>query len=73
MECDLNGLQRIRYVNGHVDILYSYDVSFAVQYMYISFTEETDFGVYILRLEGSDDEINMTYTADQFHPTRHPG
>ena len=33
-ECDLNGFQSIRYVNGHVDILYSYDVSFAVQYMY---------------------------------------
>ena len=32
MECDLNGNQSIRYVNGHVDILYSYDVSFAVQY-----------------------------------------
>ena len=32
MECDLNGFQSIRYVNGHVDILYSYDVSFAVQY-----------------------------------------
>ena len=33
MECDLNGFQRIRYVNGHVDILlYSYDISFAVQY-----------------------------------------
>ena len=29
MECDLNGFQRIRYVNGHVDIFYSYDVSFA--------------------------------------------
>ena len=26
-------LKRIRYVNGHVDILYSYDVSFAVQYI----------------------------------------
>ena len=35
MECDLNGFQSIRYVNGHVDILYSYDVSFAVQYMYV--------------------------------------
>ena len=33
IECDLNGFQSIRYVNGHVDILYSYDVSFAVQYM----------------------------------------
>ena len=33
MECDLNGFQSIRYVNGHVDILYSYDVSFAVQYI----------------------------------------
>ena len=32
MECDLNGFQRIRYVNGNVDILYSCDVSFAVQY-----------------------------------------
>ena len=32
MECDLNGFQSIRYVNGHVDILYSYDLSFAVQY-----------------------------------------
>ena len=32
MECDLNGFQSIRYVNGHVDILYSYNVSFAVQY-----------------------------------------
>ena len=32
MECDLNGFQSIRYVNGHVDILYSYDVYFAVQY-----------------------------------------
>ena len=31
MECDLNGFQSIRYVNGDVDILYSY-VSFAVQY-----------------------------------------
>ena len=34
MECDLNGLQSIRYVNGHVDILYSYysyNLSFAVQ------------------------------------------
>ena len=30
---DLNGFQSIRYVNGHVDILYSYDVSFAVQYI----------------------------------------
>ena len=30
MECDLNGFQSIRYVNGHVDILCSY-VSFAVQ------------------------------------------
>ena len=29
----LNGFQSIRYVNGHVDILYSYDVSFAVQYI----------------------------------------
>ena len=28
----MNGFQSIRYVNGHVDILYSYDVSFAVQY-----------------------------------------
>ena len=34
MECDLNGFQSIRYVNGHVDILYSYDISFAVQYRY---------------------------------------
>ena len=34
MECDLNGFQSIRYVNGHVDILYSYDVSFAVQYKF---------------------------------------
>ena len=34
MECDLNGFQSIRYVNGHVDIFYSYDVSFAVQYTY---------------------------------------
>ena len=34
MECDLNGFQSIRYVNGHVDILYSYNVSFAVQYIY---------------------------------------
>ena len=34
MECDLNGLKSIWYVNGHVDILYSYDVSFAVQYTY---------------------------------------
>ena len=34
MECDLNGFQSIRCVNGHVDILYSYDVSFAVQYIY---------------------------------------
>ena len=25
--------QRIRYVNGHVDILYSYNVCFAVQYI----------------------------------------
>ena len=33
MGCDLNGFQYIRYVNGHVDILYSYDVSFAVQYI----------------------------------------
>ena len=33
MECVSNGFQSIRYVNGHVDILYSYDVSFAVQYM----------------------------------------
>ena len=33
MECDLNGFQSIQYVNGHVDILYSYDVSFAVQYI----------------------------------------
>ena len=32
MECDLNGFQSIRYVNSHVDILYSYDISFAVQY-----------------------------------------
>ena len=31
MECDLNGFQSIRYVNGHVDILYSYDVSFALE------------------------------------------
>ena len=35
MECDLNDFQRIWYVNSHVDILYSYDVSFAVQYMCI--------------------------------------
>ena len=34
MECDLNGFQSIRYVNGHVDILYSYDISFAVQYTF---------------------------------------
>ena len=34
MECDLNGFQSIRYVNGHVDIL-SYDISFAVQCMYV--------------------------------------
>ena len=34
MECDLNGFQSIRYVNGNVDILYSYDVSFAVQCIY---------------------------------------
>ena len=33
MECDLNGFQSIRYVNGHVDILYSYNVSFAIQYI----------------------------------------
>ena len=33
MKCDLNGFQSIRYVNSHVDILYSYDVSFAVQYI----------------------------------------
>ena len=32
MECGLNGFQSIRYVNSHFDILYSYDVSFAVQY-----------------------------------------
>ena len=32
MECDFNGFQSIRYVKGHVDILYSYNVSFAVQY-----------------------------------------
>ena len=32
MECNLNGFQSIRYVNGYFDILYSYDVSFAVQY-----------------------------------------
>ena len=36
MECDLNGFQSIRYVNGYFDILYSYDVSFAVQYIYIN-------------------------------------
>ena len=35
MERDLNGFQSIRYVNGQVDILYSYDVSFAVQYMLV--------------------------------------
>ena len=35
MECDLNRFQSIRYENGHVDILYSYDVSFAVQYIYM--------------------------------------
>ena len=40
MECDLNGFQSIRYVNGHVDILYSYDVSFAVQYMLINYLFE---------------------------------
>ena len=34
MECDLNGSQSIRYVNGHVDILYSSGVSFAVQDRY---------------------------------------
>ena len=34
MECDLNGFQSIRYVNGYVDILYSYDVSLAVQYTF---------------------------------------
>ena len=33
MECDLNGFQSIWDVNGNVDILYSYDVSFAVQYI----------------------------------------
>ena len=33
MECDLNGFQSIWYVNGHVDILYSYNISFAVQYI----------------------------------------
>ena len=33
MECDLNGFQSIWHVNGHVDILYSYNVSFAVQYI----------------------------------------
>ena len=35
MECDLNGFQSIRYVNGHFDILYSYNVSFAVQYVHV--------------------------------------
>ena len=40
MECDLNGFQSIRYVNGHVDILYSYNVSFAVQYSYSVFIQE---------------------------------
>ena len=40
MECDLNGFQSIWYVNGHVDILYSFDVSFAVQYIcFIEFLE----------------------------------
>ena len=38
IECDLNGFQSIRYVhvNGYFDILYSYDVSFAVQYIEVS-------------------------------------
>ena len=31
IERDLNGFQSIRYVNGYVDILLLYDVSFAVQ------------------------------------------
>ena len=33
MECDLNGFQSIRYVNGHFDILYSYDVYFATLFL----------------------------------------
>ena len=41
MECDLNGFQRIRYANGHVDILYSYDVSFAIQYIIFPFLWNT--------------------------------
>ena len=39
MESNWNGFQSIRYVNDHVDILYSYNVSFAVQYyIYIQAT-----------------------------------
>ena len=34
MERVLNGFQSIRYVNGHVDVLYSCNVSFAVQYIW---------------------------------------
>ena len=54
MECDLNGFQSIRYVNGHVDILYSYDVSFAVQYtsMSIGYCDWPNFlyDVYVCRI-----------------------
>ena len=53
MECDLNlnGFQSIRCVNGHVDILYSYDVSFAVQYSW-------DFCFYICQVKCTFESVH---------------
>ena len=50
MECDMNGFQSIRYVNGHVDILYSYNISFAVQYinLYVNFDVIQPLGCHVI-------------------------
>ena len=56
MECDLNGFQSIRYVNGHFDILYSYDVSLLVLCCSL-FRRETLVILMIANILCADDEV----------------
>ena len=67
IECDLNGFQSIPYVNGHFDILYSYNVSFAVQYTFV-LCKCKKLQVYsVLLSKAAGNNNNIAFILRKFH------